>query len=87
MGEPLVEVSTDKVDIEIPSPAVGFPPEIAVGEDETAGIGHSGGIGRAATAAGPAAPAPLPRGPWLRWPTARAPRRDTCRAPSGSPPE
>ena len=38
-GEPLVEVSTDKVDTELPSPAAGTLASIAVGEDETAQIG------------------------------------------------
>src|ERR1700753_2401658 len=32
--EPLLEVSTDKVDTEIPSPAAGVLRQIAVGEDE-----------------------------------------------------
>src|ERR1700750_1858225 len=34
--EPLLEVSTDKVDTEIPSPAAGVLTRIVVGEDETA---------------------------------------------------
>jgi len=37
--EPLLEVSTDKVDTEISSPAAGVVREITVGEDETAEIG------------------------------------------------
>ncbi len=37
--EPLLEVSTDKVDTEIPSPAAGTLLEILVGEDETAEVG------------------------------------------------
>jgi 2-oxoglutarate dehydrogenase E2 component (dihydrolipoamide succinyltransferase) len=37
--EPLLEVSTDKVDTEIPSPAAGVLREIAVGEDETVEVG------------------------------------------------
>ena len=37
--EPLVEVSTDKVDTEIPSPAAGTLLEIKVNEDETAEVG------------------------------------------------
>ena len=36
VDEPLVEVSTDKVDTEIPSPASGVLARIVVGEDETA---------------------------------------------------
>src|SRR6266498_1632247 len=37
--EPLLEVSTDKVDTEIPSPAAGVLARIVVGEDETADVG------------------------------------------------
>src|SRR3954452_24361121 len=37
--EPLLEVSTDKVDTEIPSPAAGVLSRIVVAEDETADVG------------------------------------------------
>ncbi|MFD8163018.1 biotin/lipoyl-containing protein, partial [Streptomyces malaysiensis] len=37
--EPLLEVSTDKVDTEIPAPTAGTLLEILVGEDETAEVG------------------------------------------------
>ncbi|MFE4925195.1 biotin/lipoyl-containing protein, partial [Streptomyces sp. NPDC056661] len=37
--EPLLEVSTDKVDTEIPSPVAGVLLEISVAEDETAEVG------------------------------------------------
>ncbi len=37
--EPLVEVSTDKVDSEVPAPASGFLAEIRVPEDETVEVG------------------------------------------------
>ncbi|WP_324614057.1 biotin/lipoyl-containing protein, partial [Streptomyces sp. NRRL F-5122] len=37
--EPLLEVSTDKVDTEIPAPSSGVLLEIVVGEDETAEVG------------------------------------------------
>src|ERR1700749_2837280 len=37
--EPLLEVSTDKVDTEIPSPASGILSKIAVAEDETVEVG------------------------------------------------
>ena len=37
--EPLLEVSTDKVDTEIPSPASGVLQKIIVGEDETVDVG------------------------------------------------
>ena len=39
VDEPLLEVSTDKVDTEIPSPVAGTVLEINVGEDETAEVG------------------------------------------------
>src|SRR5215212_9018686 len=44
--EPLLEVSTDKVDTEIPSPAAGVLSRIVVGEDETAAP-SAGGEGTA----------------------------------------
>jgi pyruvate dehydrogenase E2 component (dihydrolipoyllysine-residue acetyltransferase) len=57
--EPLLEVSTDKVDTEIPSPASGTLLEIRVQEDETVGVGAVlAMIGEAgAAAAAPEAPA------------------------------
>ncbi|MFD4510561.1 2-oxoglutarate dehydrogenase, E2 component, dihydrolipoamide succinyltransferase [Streptomyces sp. NPDC058457] len=63
--EPLLEVSTDKVDTEIPAPTSGVLLEITVGEDETAEVGAKlaviGAPGAApAAAAAPAAPAPAP---------------------------
>ncbi|KQS08055.1 2-oxoglutarate dehydrogenase, E2 component, dihydrolipoamide succinyltransferase [Curtobacterium sp. MCLR17_007] len=39
VDEPLLEVSTDKVDTEIPSPIAGVVEEILVGEDETVEVG------------------------------------------------
>ncbi|MGO3679151.1 MAG: biotin/lipoyl-containing protein, partial [Microbacteriaceae bacterium] len=39
VDEPLLEVSTDKVDTEIPSPVAGILAQILVGEDETAEVG------------------------------------------------
>ncbi len=57
--EPLLEVSTDKVDTEIPAPASGTLLEIVVGEDETAEVGAKLAVIGAAGAAAPAqAPAP-----------------------------
>ncbi|MFE4718967.1 biotin/lipoyl-containing protein, partial [Streptomyces sp. NPDC056728] len=38
VDEPLLEVSTDKVDTEIPSPVAGVLLEISVAEDETAEV-------------------------------------------------
>src|SRR3954470_9794925 len=56
--EPLLEVSTDKVDTEIPSPAAGTLTKILVAEDETVEVGAQlaiigGGGGGAAAAAAP----------------------------------
>ncbi|MFT3971840.1 MAG: 2-oxoglutarate dehydrogenase, E2 component, dihydrolipoamide succinyltransferase [Micropruina sp.] len=69
VDEPIVEVSTDKVDTEIPSPAAGVILEIKVAEDETAAVGsvlavigdasEAGGAASAAPAA-PAEPEPAP---------------------------
>ncbi|TDC51222.1 2-oxoglutarate dehydrogenase, E2 component, dihydrolipoamide succinyltransferase [Jiangella ureilytica] len=63
VDEPLLEISTDKVDTEIPSPVAGTLLEIKVAEDETvevgavlALVGTAGGNGASAAPA-PAAPA------------------------------
>ncbi|MGW3400894.1 2-oxoglutarate dehydrogenase, E2 component, dihydrolipoamide succinyltransferase [Streptomyces zhihengii] len=62
--EPLLEVSTDKVDTEIPAPASGVLLEIVVAEDETAEVGAKlaviGAKGAAPAAPAQAAPAPAP---------------------------
>ncbi|GAB3407437.1 hypothetical protein GCM10027515_23410 [Schumannella luteola] len=65
VDEPLLEVSTDKVDTEIPSPVAGVIEEILVAEDETVEvgtdlvrIGDGSGGGDAAPAEQPAAEAP-----------------------------
>ncbi|MFI2614668.1 2-oxo acid dehydrogenase subunit E2 [Streptomyces sp. NPDC018584] len=50
--EPLLEVSTDKVDTEIPSPVAGVLLEIVVGEDETAKVGAKLAVVGAAGSAG-----------------------------------
>ncbi|MDN5901008.1 MAG: 2-oxoglutarate dehydrogenase, E2 component, dihydrolipoamide succinyltransferase [Brachybacterium sp.] len=63
VDEPLVEVSTDKVDTEIPSPVAGTVLEIKVPEDEDAEVGAvlaviGSGDAAEAPAEKPAAPAP-----------------------------
>src|SRR6478736_6675205 len=67
VDEPLLEVSTDKVDTEIPSPYGGVLEKILVGEDETAAvgaelaiIGDGSGSGNGGAAAPAAEPAPEP---------------------------
>ncbi len=63
VDEPLVEVSTDKVDTEIPSPVAGVLERIVVGEDQTVEVGAElavigdGADDAAAPAAQPAEPA------------------------------
>ena len=60
VDEPLLEISTDKVDTEIPSPAAGTLLEIRVGEDETAEVGSVLAIIGSGTAAPAATPTPQP---------------------------
>ena len=65
VDEPLLEVSTDKVDTEIPSPVAGVIEAILVAEDETVEVGTTLvtiGDGSGATEA-PAAPAPVAEAP------------------------
>ncbi|WDV51157.1 2-oxoglutarate dehydrogenase, E2 component, dihydrolipoamide succinyltransferase [Streptomyces coeruleorubidus] len=97
--EPLLEVSTDKVDTEIPAPASGTLLEIVVGEDETAEVGAKlaviGEAGAAPAAApaqeAPAAPAqpeptPAPAQP-APAPQAPAPQAPAPQAPSAPAPQ
>ncbi|PPI72835.1 dihydrolipoamide succinyltransferase, partial [Rathayibacter rathayi] len=63
VDEPLLEVSTDKVDTEIPSPIAGVIEEILVQEDETVEVGAElvrigDGSGAAAASEAPAEQAP-----------------------------
>ena len=71
--EPLVEISTDKVDTEIPSPAAGTLLSITAAEDATVPVG--GELGRIGTAAAtaPAPPAPPAAAPPAAAPPAAAP--------------
>ena len=84
VDEPLLEVSTDKVDTEIPSPAAGKLTKILAGEDQTVPVGadlaiiggevSGGGSGAAPVEAPAPEPEPAP---------APAPAREE--APSGAP--
>src|SRR5204862_2061685 len=57
--EPLFEISTDKVDTEIPAPSAGVLAEVAVEEGKTVAIGTVvGKIDEAGSGATAAAPAP-----------------------------
>jgi 2-oxoglutarate dehydrogenase E2 component (dihydrolipoamide succinyltransferase) len=64
MDEPLVEVSTDKVDSEIPSPVSGTVSRIHAGEGETVTVGsviaEIAGAGEEAPPAAPPPPKPMP---------------------------
>ncbi|QRP44233.1 2-oxoglutarate dehydrogenase, E2 component, dihydrolipoamide succinyltransferase [Amycolatopsis sp. FDAARGOS 1241] len=73
VDEPLLEISTDKVDTEVPSPVAGTVLEIRAGEDETVEVGGVlAVIGDAGAAPAPAAPAPAPA-PAAPAPAAEAP--------------
>ncbi|WP_329211845.1 2-oxoglutarate dehydrogenase, E2 component, dihydrolipoamide succinyltransferase [Streptomyces sp. NBC_00683] len=94
--EPLLEVSTDKVDTEIPAPVSGVLLEIVVAEDETAEVGAKlaviGAPGAApaaapaeaapAPAAAPAEAAPAPAAPAAPAPAAPAPAAPAAPAPA-----
>ncbi|MFT4052719.1 MAG: 2-oxoglutarate dehydrogenase, E2 component, dihydrolipoamide succinyltransferase [Microbacterium sp.] len=65
VDEPLLEISTDKVDTEIPSPVAGTLQEIVVAEDETVAVGAvlariGSGAPAPVPAAAPVVPAPAP---------------------------
>ena len=83
--EPLVEVSTDKVDTEIPSPASGVLLSIAAGEDETVPVGAAlGVIGAAGEVPAGEAPA-APAAPEAAAPPAPAPAPVAVSAPAPAP--
>lgn len=97
VDEPLLEVSTDKVDTEIPSPVAGVIEEILVAEDETAevgaplvriGDGSGGGSAPAgeAPAAAPAQEAPAPaEAPSTEAPAPEAPAQETSAQENSAP--
>ena len=94
MDEPLLEVSTDKVDTEIPSPIAGVLEEILVQEDETAEVGAvlarvGDGSGASASAAAPAeepaAPAAESTSPAEAAPAAPAPEPAAAPAAEAAP--
>ncbi|WP_328222821.1 2-oxoglutarate dehydrogenase, E2 component, dihydrolipoamide succinyltransferase [Streptomyces sp. NBC_00310] len=80
--EPLLEVSTDKVDTEIPAPTSGVLLEITVAEDETAEVGAKLAVIGAPGAAPAAAPAPAAPAPA---PAASAPAAPAAPAPAPAP--
>lgn len=93
VDEPLLEVSTDKVDTEIPSPVAGIIEEILVAEDETAevgaplvriGDGSGGGAAPEAAAAPAAEEAPAQEAPAA--PAEEAPAEEAAAAPAQEAP-
>lgn len=78
VDEPLLEVSTDKVDTEIPAPASGILASIKVGEDETVEVGAELAIIDDGSGAPVAAPAPVAE-------AAPAPAAPVAEAPVAAP--
>lgn len=95
VDEPLLEISTDKVDTEIPSPVAGILQEIVAAEDETVEVGGvlarvGSGAAPAAEAPAPAAEAPAPAAepapaPAAEAPAAPAPAPEAPAAPAPAP--
>jgi pyruvate dehydrogenase E2 component (dihydrolipoyllysine-residue acetyltransferase) len=86
VDEPLLEVSTDKVDTEIPSPIAGKLLEIKVAEDETVEVGAELAIVGSADAAPAASPAPAAQAPAAApAPAAQAPAPAAAPAPAQAP--
>lgn len=94
VDEPLVEISTDKVDTEIPSPIAGVIEEILVQEDETVEVGAvlvrvGDGSGTATSApapeAAPAAPEPVAAPPVVEAPPAPPAQAPAPPAPPAPP--
>jgi 2-oxoglutarate dehydrogenase E2 component (dihydrolipoamide succinyltransferase) len=86
--EPLLEISTDKVDTEVPSPGEGVVQQLLVQEGETvevgtvlALIGPAGG----AAAAEPVADEPVAEEPMAKEPAAEGPRSNEPAAETGAP--
>jgi 2-oxoglutarate dehydrogenase E2 component (dihydrolipoamide succinyltransferase) len=89
VDEPLLEVSTDKVDTEIPSPVAGVIEAILVQEDETVEVGTAlVTIGDGSESGAPAAPvaeAPVAEAPVAEVPVAEAPVAEAPAAPAPEP--
>ncbi|MBF6516748.1 2-oxoglutarate dehydrogenase, E2 component, dihydrolipoamide succinyltransferase [Nocardia cyriacigeorgica] len=89
VDEPLLEVSTDKVDTEIPSPVAGTLLEITAQEDDTVSVGGQLGVigsGSPAAAQAPApAPEPKPEPKPEPAPAAAAPQPAPAPAPEPKP--
>jgi pyruvate dehydrogenase E2 component (dihydrolipoamide acetyltransferase) len=80
--EPLLEVSTDKVDTEIPAPVSGTLLSISVNEDETVDVGAELAVIGSGSAGGGTAPAPQQEAPQQEAPQQEAPQQE---APQQAP--
>ncbi|KRF39719.1 dihydrolipoamide acetyltransferase [Terrabacter sp. Soil811] len=78
VDEPLLEVSTDKVDTEIPSPVAGTLTKILVQEDDTVPVGADLAVIGGGAPAAPAAPAAAAE-------PAKAPEPEPAKAPEPEP--
>src|SRR5437667_2858822 len=85
LDEPLVEVSTDKVDSEIPSPVAGTVARLHAGEGETVTVGSV--IAEIAGAGEAAAPAPAPKPTPAQSPAAERAEEPPKAAPAPPEPE
>src|ERR1700712_2918386 len=93
VDEPLLEVSTDKVDTEIPSPAAGVLTKIVVAEDETVEVGaelaviggDAGGDGGAPAQEAPAQETPAQESPAQEAPAQEAPTQEAPAAEAAAP--
>ena len=83
LDEPIVEVSTDKVDSEVPSPVAGVLLEILVPEDETVEVGTE--IARIGDASEASAPAAAPAAAPVEAPAAPAAPATPAPAPAPAP--
>ena len=84
IDEPLLEVSTDKVDTEIPSPVAGVLQKIVVGIDQTVAVGAELAIiaDGAASVAAPAVAAPVVAAPVVETPAPVVPAAPVAAAPA-----
>ncbi|WP_425303343.1 2-oxoglutarate dehydrogenase, E2 component, dihydrolipoamide succinyltransferase, partial [Nocardia wallacei] len=85
VDEPLLEVSTDKVDTEIPSPVAGTLLEISANEDDVVAVGGQLGVIGSGSPAAASAPAPAPAPAPEPAPAAAAPAPAPQPAPQPAP--
>jgi len=86
LDEAIVEISTDKVDTELPSPAAGVIAEIKVAQDQVAAVGAVLAVISTSSSAGtpPKVVAPTPSAPVVQTPIA-APKVETVITPPSAP--